>query len=119
MMDAGALLETARGILGGAIATVGVVVLLVGAIGVLRFPDFYTRLHAINAGHMTGAPVVLLGLAILAPDWGVALRLVLLAALVIAVAPVLAHLLANTAHAAGLSPITGRYIAPRPGVRRL
>ena len=117
-MEAGAILDTARMVLGGAVAAIGVSMLAVGAIGMLRFPDFYTRLHAMNAGHMAGAPVVLLGLAIMAHDWGVLARLVLFAALVVAVAPVLAHVLANTAHAAGLSPITGKYVAPRPGEQR-
>ena len=117
MQHAATLLETVRTVLGGATAAAGIALLLAGAIGVLRFPDFYTRLHAMNAGYAAGAPLALLGLAIMAPDWGLAMRLVLLAALLIAVAPVLAHVLANTAHAAGLTPITGKYVAPRPGAR--
>lgn len=117
-MEAAAILDTVRTVLGGAIAAIGVAVLAVGAIGMLRFPDFYTRLHAKNAGHMTGVPIVLLGLAVMTQDWSTLARLVLLALLFIAVAPVVSHVLANTAHAAGLSPITGKYVAPRPGERR-
>lgn len=117
-MAAFAFLDAARAVLGGAVAVVGVAMLTVGAIGMLRFPDFYTRLHANHAGAMTGAPMVLLGLAITAHDWATAVRLGLLALLLLAVAPVLAHLLANTAHAAGLAPITGKYAVPRPGARR-
>ncbi|MFT3726291.1 MAG: monovalent cation/H(+) antiporter subunit G [Terricaulis sp.] len=117
MSQALALLETARLMLGGAISAVGVAVLLTAVLGLLRFPDFYTRLHAMNAGHIAGAPIVLLGLAVSAPDWGIAARLLVLAALLLAVAPVLAHVLANMAHSAGLAPITGKYVAPRPGAR--
>ncbi|MEJ0060494.1 MAG: hypothetical protein WDM79_13375 [Terricaulis sp.] len=43
------------------------------------------------------------------------LRLALLAALIVAMAPTLAHLAANAAHGAGLSPLAGPYVAPRPG----
>jgi len=116
-MQALALLEVVRSILGGAIAAAGVAILLAGVIGVLRFPDFYTRLHAMNAGHTLGAPVVLVGLAIAAPNWGLAIRLLILTALLIAAAPVLSQVLANMAHSAGLAPITGKYAAPRPGAR--
>ncbi|HVV32635.1 MAG TPA: monovalent cation/H(+) antiporter subunit G [Vitreimonas sp.] len=117
-MQAVELFDTARTALGGAVAAVGVATLAVGAIGALRFPDFYTRLHAKHAGHMIGAPLVLAGLGLMAHDWGALIRLLLLMALIIAVAPVLSHVLANAAHAAGLAPITGKYVSPRPGERR-
>jgi multicomponent Na+:H+ antiporter subunit G len=117
-MEASALFDAARAVLGGAIAAIGVATLAVGAIGALRFPDFYTRLHAKHAGHMVGVPLVLAGLGIMAHDWGALVRILLLLALCVAVAPVLSHVLANTAHAAGLAPITGKYVAPRPGERR-
>jgi multicomponent Na+:H+ antiporter subunit G len=113
----GAVLEAARALLGGAIGAAGICALIAGAIGVLRLPDVYTRIHAINAGSVLGAPLVLLGLAIVAHDWGSALRLLVLAALILVCAPVMAHVLANAAHAAGLAPVTGKYVAPRPGAR--
>jgi multicomponent Na+:H+ antiporter subunit G len=112
------LIEAARMLLGGGVAAAGLLALLVAALGVLRFPDFYTRLHAANAGLTLGAPLVLLGLALVAHDWGAVARLVLLGALIAASAPVTAHVLANAAHAAGLAPMTGKYVAPRPGERR-
>jgi len=40
----------------------GAVFLLVGAIGLLRFPDFYTRLHAVSVCDTMGAGLVLIGL---------------------------------------------------------
>jgi multicomponent Na+:H+ antiporter subunit G len=111
------LLDAARMLFGGGVAAVGVLALLGAALGVLRFPDFYTRLHAANAGLALGAPLVLLGLALAAHDWGAVARLFLLAALIAVSAPVTAHVLANAAHAAGLAPMTGKYVAPRPGER--
>src|SRR5262249_53740103 len=106
-----------RSVAGGAVAAIGLAVLLAGAIGMLRFPDFYTRLHAMNASHIAGAPIVLVGLAIMSPNGGLALRLLLLAGLIVALAPVLTHVLANTGDGAGLSASPGKYGAARAGAR--
>jgi multicomponent Na+:H+ antiporter subunit G len=113
-----ALLDALRSGLGALVILGGMAIMAGGAIGVLRFPDVYTRLHASSASDGPGAVVVLLGLAIIADDWGVAIRLALLAALVGAAAPTLTHCFASAAHAAGLTPVTGSYTAPRPGARK-
>jgi len=117
-MDSGNLLELVRLGLSGLVIAVGLVLIAGGALGLLRFPDLYTRLHAANVADVVGPVVVVLGLAIAAPDLGIAVRLLLLAALMIAVGPTLTHLVAQAAHAAGLAPISGRYAAPRPGSTR-
>ena len=93
----------------------GLLLIAGGSLGLLRFPDLYTRLHAANVADVVGSVIVVLGLAIAAPDWGIAVRLLLLAALLMALGPTLTHLVAQAAHAAGLAPIAGRYAAPRPG----
>jgi multisubunit Na+/H+ antiporter MnhG subunit len=56
-------------------------------------------------------------LAIGAASVAAAIKLVLLSALIAALNPALTHILANTAHAGGLAPLTGHYVAPRPGER--
>jgi multicomponent Na+:H+ antiporter subunit G len=104
--------------LSGLTITGGLLLIAGGALGLLRFPDLYTRLHAANVSDVAGSVVVVLGLAIAAPDWAIAVRLLLLAALIAALGPTLLHLLAQAAHAAGLAPIAGRYSAPRPGGSR-
>ena len=113
-MDASALLESVRIALGGAVCGIGLVFLLGGAIGMLRFPDFYTRLHGANVADATGAAVFALGLALMAPDIEIAVRLVLLAALIVALGPVFTHLLASSAHAGGLAPIAGQHLGRAP-----
>jgi multicomponent Na+:H+ antiporter subunit G len=105
--------------LSGLVVAAGLLLVAGGALGLLRFPDLYTRLHAANVADVVGTVVVIAGLAIVAPDWGVALRLILLAALTISLGPTLTQLVANAAHAAGLAPIAGRYAAPRPGAPRM
>ena len=102
----------------GLLVIAGLVLMLGGAIGLLRFPDFYTRLHAAGVADALGAVIIIGGLAFAAWDWRVTLKLLLLAALLAALAPLLSQLLANAAHSGGLAPIAGRYLAPRPGPRR-
>ncbi|MCL0040640.1 monovalent cation/H(+) antiporter subunit G [Thermodesulfovibrionales bacterium] len=44
--------------------SLGVFVLIVGTIGLLRLPDFYTRMHAIGKCDTLGLAMVLVGLAL-------------------------------------------------------
>lgn len=118
-MDAITALYVARLVLSGVVIAVGLALVAGGAIGLLRFPDLYTRLHAANVSDLIGSVTVIAGLAIAAPDAGVAVRLLLLAALLMALGPTLTHLVGHAAHAAGLAPIAGRYAAPRPGATRV
>lgn len=95
-------------VLGGALCAAGVLVVLAAALGLLRFPDFYTRLHAAALMAALGAPLTLAGLAIAAWDWRVALKLGVLGVLMAVLGPAIAHILASAAHGAGLAPIAGR-----------
>jgi multicomponent Na+:H+ antiporter subunit G len=111
------MLQLALSLVGGLFIVVGLTLMAGGTLGLLRFPDLYTRVHAVRVADGPGAVIVILGLAVVCGDGAVALRLVLLAALVAALGPTLAHLTANAAHAGGLAPIAGAYKAPRPGAR--
>lgn len=97
---------------------VGLLAMLGGVVGILRFPDFYTRLHAYLAALGLGAASTCVGLAFAAGEVRTALKLALLALLVAALAPVLAQILGAAAHAGGLAPLSGGYVAPRPGAPR-
>lgn len=117
-MDAAMIVGALRLVLSGVVVAAGLMLVAGGALGLLRFPDLYTRLHAANVADVAGAVIVIAGLAIVSPDWSIALRLLMLAALMIALGPTLTQLVANGAHSAGLAPIAGRYSAPRPGATR-
>jgi multicomponent Na+:H+ antiporter subunit G len=118
MSELAMIVIAARQVVSGALVLFGLVLLLGGALGVLRFPDFYTRLHAVAAAHSAGAALVVVGLAISVGDLGIALKLLLLAGLIAAMAPALSQILANAAHSGGLAPLSGPYTAPRPGSAR-
>ena len=84
-------------------------VMLMGAVGVLRFPDFYTRLHAAGKGDTLGQALVLLGLAlpVFADGFGqVAFKLLLIMLFVFVFNPTATHALARGAWVIGLKPWT-------------
>ncbi|MEJ0060495.1 MAG: monovalent cation/H(+) antiporter subunit G [Terricaulis sp.] len=61
-IEALSLLDLARLGFGGILVAIGLLFMLGGAIGVLRFPDFYTRLHAASVSDAVGAVIVIAGL---------------------------------------------------------
>lgn len=77
---------------------------VVGAIGVLRMPDFYTRVHAASVHDTLGAGLILLGLLLQAGWTLVAAKLVILGLLIFFASPAATHALARAALGRGLAP---------------
>ena len=94
--------------LGSALCMVGAVLAIIGTVGVLRFPDFYTRLHAASVTDTAAATVAIAGMLLLAPDWLVAFKLLAVWLFLFLTGPTAGHALANAAHTAGLEPLIGR-----------
>ncbi|MGN6103193.1 MAG: monovalent cation/H(+) antiporter subunit G [Devosia sp.] len=88
----------------GALLLIGALFSLLAAIGVLRFPDVYTRLHAAAKTGLVGAGLVLLAAAFLAGDLGQVLRPLAGIAFLVLTTPVAAHLLARAALTSGIPP---------------
>lgn len=87
-----------------ALMLVGATFSLLAAIGVLRLPDLYTRLHAASKAGVVGAGLILAAVAISAFDSAVALRAGLGIVFLLLTTPVSAHLLARAAFKTGLKP---------------
>jgi len=83
----------------------GAVFLLVGAIGILRFPDFYTRLHAVGVCDTMGAGLVLVGLMLQGGLSLVTLKLLLIFYFMIFTGPTATHALAEAALQRKLKPV--------------
>lgn len=77
---------------------------LLAAVGLLRFPELYTRLHAAAKAGPVGAGLILVGTAIVSQDLGLAIRCLLGLVFLILVSPISAHLLARAARLSGSSP---------------
>ncbi len=70
---------------------------VVGGIGVLRFPDFFTRLHAASITDTLSAGLILLGLAFQGGWSLVTAKLVLIFIFFVWASPTAAHALARAA----------------------
>ena len=83
----------------------GAIFLLIGAIGVLRFPDFYTRLHAVSVCDTLGAGLVLVGLMFQGGLSLVTVKLLLVFYFMIFSGPTAVHALAQAALQSKLKPV--------------
>ncbi len=78
---------------------------MVGAVGLLRMPDFYTRMHAASVIETLGAGLILLGLLLQAGFTLVAVKLLMLGLLILFVSPTATHALARAGIVRGLKPL--------------
>jgi multicomponent Na+:H+ antiporter subunit G len=78
---------------------------IVGAIGLIRMPDFYTRMHAASVIETLGAGLILLGLVIQAGFSLVGAKLLMLGLLIFFTSPAATHALAKAALIRGLQPL--------------
>jgi len=85
---------------------------VVGAIGVLRMPDFYTRMHAASVNDTLGAGLMLLGLILQAGWTLVAAKLVVIGVLIFFTSPAATHALAKAAFGRGLQPLLAEEAQP-------
>jgi len=83
----------------------GAIFLLVGAIGTLRFPDFYTRLHAVSVCDTMGAGLVLVGLMLQGGLSLVTVKLLLVFYFMIFTGPTAVHALAQAAMQSKQKPL--------------
>jgi len=75
-----------------------------GGIGILRFPDFYTRMHAVGVTDTLGAGMIVIGLMMQCTDLLVFAKLVMILLLTFLIGPTTSHVLAKAAFHNGLMP---------------
>tara|TARA_R100001377_G_scaffold79751_3_gene58198 strand:- start:3979 stop:4314 length:336 start_codon:yes stop_codon:yes gene_type:complete len=76
-----------------------------GAVGLLRFPDFFTRMHAASVTDTLATAMILIGLFIQAESWLVQVKLVMVLLFVLLTSPTAGHALVMAALHAGLEPV--------------
>jgi multicomponent Na+:H+ antiporter subunit G len=102
-------------IIGGALAIFGALLTIFGAIGVIRFPDVYTRIHAASITDTGGATLIIFGLCLTAGFSAVTLKLLIVWLFLVFTTPVAAHALANAAFSAGHQPWIGTFRIMKEG----
>lgn len=98
------MIEAALNALSWALILAGSFFTVVGAIGLLRMPDVYTRMHAASVTDTLGAGFLLVGLMVQAGLGLVTLKLLFILILFIFTGPVATHALAQAALHAGIKP---------------
>lgn len=83
---------------------VGVFFMFVSSLGVLRMPDFYSRVHAPTKAATLGLFFLFVAVAIAVPEPVVVTKALLALVFIAATAPVGAHIMARAAYRTGVKP---------------
>lgn len=98
-------LDSAIHALSAVLIVAGSFFVVVGAIGLVRMPDVFTRMHATSVTETAGAGLLLIGLMLQAGFTLLTLKLLFVVLIFFLTAPVATHALAQAALQAGVEPI--------------
>ena len=91
--------------LGYILISTGLVFFLGTTIGLLRFPDFYTRMHAAGKGDTLSTVMILIGCICLVPmDLLLAIKILLIINFIFIGSPTATHAMMDAGNKAGAAP---------------
>lgn len=82
----------------------GTVFFVAGTVGLLRFPDVFTRIHALTKADNVGLGLIVFALVLQAASVWIALKLVLIWVLILLASSTTGHLVARAALRIGIRP---------------
>lgn len=88
----------------GALALTGFAFVLAGVIGILRLPDFYSRLHAMGKCDTLGVALIVAALMVAQGASLVSLKLLFIVVFVWLANPTATHAIGRAAYRVGLTP---------------
>ena len=91
--------------------------LFVGALGMVRLPDFWARLHAASILDSAGLGLILLGMALQAGWTLVLVKIVLIVLFLFITGPTASHAVANAAYVSGSRPLGIDDVEPKEDAR--
>ncbi len=89
-------------VLSALLILIGTLFMLIAALGVVRLPDLFMRLHSSTKSATLGVGCVMLGAAIHFNDVGLATQALAITIFLLLTAPVAAHLLGRAAYLSGV-----------------
>lgn len=95
-------------ILTGLLLAAALFFFVAGTLGLLRFPDLYSRLHALTKADNVGLGLTVLALMLQAGSWPEIVKLGLIWVMVLAASATVCFLIGNEAHRRGVKPWTRR-----------
>ena len=99
------MIELILNLISAGLLAAGSIFVLIGAFGLIRLTDFYTRLHAAGITDTLGAELILLGLMFQAGLSLVTVKLILISLFIFFTSPTATHAVANAARVMGLKPM--------------
>lgn len=90
--------------------------MIISAIGTLRFPDFWSRLHAVSVGDSGGMLLLVLGMCLHSGFTLVTVKLIIIGIFLFITGPTATHAVANAALVTGWRPKTADDLTPHDGV---
>jgi multicomponent Na+:H+ antiporter subunit G len=103
-------------IIGSALIALGAFFYVVGAIGIYRMPDVFTRMHAAGISDTAGAGLLIFGMMFLAGFTLVSVKLAIILGVILFSSPIATHALAQAALHEGLKPVgVGKNVLLGPG----
>ncbi|MBE0446926.1 MAG: monovalent cation/H(+) antiporter subunit G [Actinobacteria bacterium] len=93
-----------RTIIAGILLALGCFFIVVAAIGVVRFPDFYSRMHPAGKSDTLGQSLVLSGIMIYEGFSLVSIKLLIIIVFIFIANPTATHAVAKAAYVAGVKP---------------
>lgn len=97
-------MDTLANIVSALFLLIGSFLCVSGGVGILRFPDFYTRMHAVGVTDTLATAMILIGLMLQIPDGLVVLKLVIILLMTLFINPTASHALARAAMYNDLKP---------------
>ena len=85
---------------------------VIGALGLVRMPDFFTRMHAASVTDTLGAGLMLAGLVLQAGLTLVTVKLIVIGLLILLTSPAATHALAQAALARQIKPMLAKEDCP-------
>jgi len=82
----------------------GIFFMIFGVLGILRFPDLYTRLHPAGKAGTAGILSIFIGLILYSGFSPLSLRIILIALFIVITSPVASHAIARGAIESGIEP---------------
>jgi multicomponent Na+:H+ antiporter subunit G len=89
----------------GVLLVAGSIFILIGTLGLVRLPDFYTRLHAAGITDTLGAELILIAMMLQAGFSLITVKLILISLFIFFTSPTATHAVANAARTMGLRPV--------------
>lgn len=89
-------------IISAVVIIVGVLFVVIGAVGLLRLPDFYIRISAITKAATVGVACIMIGVALNYNEISIAIKAFAVVLFLLITSPIAAHIIGRAAYNSGV-----------------